>query len=311
MRLLSKVTEIYCIADDFCKEFEAEYRKKALSVDYCSENTPKTRQRKGRMSDAELMTILILFHNNTFRNFKHFYIGYVLKHMQKEFPHALSYSRFVERMPRIAVQFTLFLKLVLMGECTGISFIDSTRIPVCEPKRQARNRVFKGLASKGKSTMGWYYGFKLHLLCNNRGEILNFALTKANVDDRNPKVFNNLTKDLFGKLYADKGYISQGLFQTLFHRGIHIVTGIRSNMKNKLMSLYDKLMLRKRAIIETINDMLKNVAQIVHTRHRSVANFLVNLMAGIAAYCFYETKPEINIDFISEHQAEQKQLTFL
>ena len=118
-----------------------------------------------------------------------------------------------------------------MGERTGITFIDSTRIPVCENKRQSRNRVFKGYAQKGKSTMGWYYGFKLHLLCNERGELLNFALTRANVDDRNPKVFNDLTKDLFGKLYADKGYISQSLFASLFDRGVHIVTGIRTNMK--------------------------------------------------------------------------------
>ena len=152
-----------------------------------------------------------------------------------------------------------------MGECIEITFIDSTRIPVCENKREYSNRVIKGYAHKGKSTMGWYYGFKLHLLCNERGELLSFALTKANVDDRSPEVFNNLTKDLFGKLYADKGYISQSLFVSLFDRGVHIVTGIRTNMKNRLMDVYDKIMLRKRSIIETINDMLKNVAQIVHT----------------------------------------------
>ena len=157
--------------------------------------------------------------------------------------------------------------------------------------------------------MGWYYGFKLHLLCNERGELLNFALTKANVDDRNPEVFNNLTKDLFGKLYADKGYISQSLFASLFDRGVHIVTGIRTNMKNRLMDVYDKIMLRKRSIIETINDMLKNVAQIVHTRHRSVSNFIVNLLAEMAAYAFYETKPSINMEFEMEGEAEVKQLT--
>jgi len=152
-----------------------------------------------------------------------------------------------------------------MGECTEIIFIDSTRIPVCENKREYSNRVIKGYAHKGKSTMGWYYGFKLHLLCNERGELLNFALTKANVDNCNPEVFNHLTKDLFGKLYADKGYISQSLFASLFDRGVHIVTGIRTNMKNRLTDVHDKIVLRKRSIIETINDMLKNVAQIVHT----------------------------------------------
>ena len=111
------------------------------------------------------------------------------------------------------------------------------------------------------------------------------------MDDRNPEVFSNLTKDLFGKLYADKGYISQSLFASLFDREIHIVTGIRTNMKNRLMDVYDKIMLRKRSIIETINDMLKNVAQIVHTRHRSVSNFIVNLLAGMTAYAFYDTNP--------------------
>ena len=198
-------------------------------------------------------------------------------------------------MPRIAIPLLLFLKLGLMGECTGIAFIDSTRIPVCENKRQSRNRVFKGYAQKGKSTMGWFFGFKLHLICNERGELLNFALIRANVDDRNQKVFNDLTKDLFGKLYADKGYISQSLFASLFDRGVHIVTGIRTNMKNRLMDVHDKIMLRKRSIIETINDMLKNVAQIVHTRHRSISNFIVNLLGAIASYCLFPKKPCINV----------------
>ena len=138
------------------------------------------------MSDAEMITILVLFHSNTFRNFKHFYLFYVCREIKEEFPNLLSYTRFVERMPRVAVPLLLFLKLALMGECTGITFIDSTRIPVCKNKREYSNRVFKGYAHKGESTMGWYYGFKLYLLCNERGELLNFALTKANIDDRNP-----------------------------------------------------------------------------------------------------------------------------
>ena len=157
--------------------------------------------------------------------------------------------------------------------------------------------------------MGWYYGFKLHLLCNERDELLNFALTRANVDDRNPKVFNDLTKDLFGKLNADKGYISQSLFASLFDRGVHIVIGIRTNMKNRLMDVHDKIMLRKRSIIETINDMLKNVAQIVHTRHRSIANFIVNRLSGIAVYAFYDTKPSINMEFEMGETEKAKQLT--
>ena len=158
-------------------------------------------------------------------------------------------------------------------------------------------KVFKGIAEKGKSTMGWYVGFKLHLLCNEKGEIINFVITKANVDDRNESVMDTLTDKVFGKLYADKGYISQSLFGRLWDDGIHIVTGLRSNMKQRLMPIYDKIMLRKRSIIESVNDMLKNVAQLVHTRHRSVHNFLINMLAAMGAYCFFSTKPAVNFDY--------------
>ena len=157
MKLVSKVTEIYCIADDFCKEYHSELNKTSLSLSNPSANSPKHRKRKGRMSDAEMITILILFHSNTFRNFKHFYLFYVCRELKKEFPNLLSYTRFVERIPRVAIPLLLFLKLGLMGECTGITFIDSTRIPVCENKRQSRNRVFKGYAQKGEK----YYGMVL------------------------------------------------------------------------------------------------------------------------------------------------------
>ena len=150
MKLVSKVTEIYCIADDFCKEYHSELNKTSLSLSNPSADSPKHRKRKGRMSDAEMIIILILFHSNTFRNFKHFYLFYVCRELKKEFPNLLSYTRFVERMPRVAIPLLLFLKLGLMGECTGITFIDSTRIPVCENKRQSRNRVFKGYAQKEK-----------------------------------------------------------------------------------------------------------------------------------------------------------------
>ena len=225
---------------------------------------------------ADTLTILIYFHFNTFRNFKHYYLFYVKNHLQDLFPNQLSYNRFIELEPRVAVEMMLFIQLFCFGRCTGISFIDSTCVPVCHNKRIKRNKVFKGYAEIGKSTMGWYFGFKLHLICNERGELLNFMLTKANVDDRNPEVFNRLIDNVFEKLFADKGYISQGLFERLFNDGIELVTGLKCNMKNKLMPLNDKILLRKRSVIETINDELKNVAQLVHSRHRSVFNFAMN-----------------------------------
>ena len=165
-------------------------------------------------------------------------------------------------------------------------------IPICHNLRRYANKVFKGVAADGKGTMGWCHGFKLHLLCNDRGEIITFCLTGANVDDRNPKVWKVLAKDLYGKVFADIGYISTKLFDSLFDDGIQMVHGIKMNMKNRLMSFYDKMMLRKRYIIETINDLLKNKAQLVHSRHRSITNSLVNLVAVLGAYCFFENKPD-------------------
>ena len=292
-----KITDIFCIIDDFCKEYDSETTKMALpSPEGC-----KRRKRKWVMSRSEIMTILVMFHSNTYRNFKHYYLFYVRVHLRDLFPNQLSYNRFVELEPRVAIEMMLFLQLFCFGRCTGISFIDSTCIPVCHNKRIKRNKVFRNHAEIGKSTMGWYFGFKLHLICNERGELLNFMLTKANVDDRDINVFNRLSDNVFGKLYADKGYISQGLFDRLFNQGIEIVTGIKSNMKNRLMSLYDKILLRKRSVIETINDELKNVAQLVHSRHRSVFNFAMNVLAVLVAYSFFDKKPSINIDYCVEN----------
>ena len=287
-----KVIEIFCIADDFCKEFDSNMKEMTLKAD-----GKRHRNRKASLSDAEIMTILICFHFGSFRCLKHYYLHYVQVHLSDMFPTAVSYNRFVELESRVSIQMMFFLQLCCFGECSGISFIDSTCVPVCNNKRIYRNKVFKGYAERGKSTMGWFYGFKLHLICNERGEILNFILTRGNVDDRDERVFNRLGDNIIGKLYADKGYISQGLFDRLFSNDIHIVTGLRSNMKNKLMPLYDKLMLRKRSVIETINDELKNVAQLVHSRHRSINNFLMNVLAVIAAYTFFDKKPSINIDY--------------
>ena len=296
-----KITEIFCIIDDFCQEYDKEIAKMALKAP----DGRKHRNRPWTMSRSEIMTILICFHFNQFRNFKHYYLFYVREHLKDLFPKQLSYNRFVELESRVSVEMMMFLQLCCFGRCTGISFIDSTCVPVCHNKRISRNKVFKDYAEIGKSTMGWYFGFKLHIICNERGEILNFMLTKANVDDRDEMVFNRLSNNVFGKLFADKGYISQGLFDRLFNDGINIVTGLRCNMKNKLMPLYDKIMLRKRSVIETINDELKNVAQLVHSRHRSVYNFAMNVLSVIAAYSFFEKKPSINMDYTIDMKDNQ------
>lgn len=288
-----KLIEIFCLTDDFCKNFDEELKKQLLVTDT---DGKRHRNRKREMSDSEIITILICFHYGCFKNFKHFYLYYVKEHLKGEFPNLLSYNRFVELERKVMFQLALFLQLVCLGQCTGITFIDSTKIAVCNNKRIKRNKVFKDIATVGKSTMGWFFGFKLHLVCNDKGELINFCITPANTDDRNIGVISKISKDLFGKLFGDKGYISSSLFSMLFDKGVLLVTGIKSSMKNRLMPLYDKIMLRKRSIIETINDELKNICQIEHSRHRSPVNFLMNLLAGIGAYCFFDKKPALRLE---------------
>lgn len=287
-----KVTEIYCLADDFCKYFDSIVEKYAI-------DTTKTKKRKyhrdNRLSKAEVMLIVIMFHASGFRCLKHFYLEYVSVHCRNLFPRQVSYNRFVELQKEVAVPLTIFIKRVLLGKCTGISFVDSTPLRVCKNQRIQMHKVFKGIAQRGQCSMGWFFGFKLHLICNEKGELLNFMFTPGNVDDRQPLDYEGFVDFIYGKLVADKGYISKKLFQRLFVDGIQLITKLKNNMKGALMSVSDKVLLRHRAIIETVNDELKNIAQVEHSRHRSFDNFVVNLLGGIAAYCFFPKKPCINI----------------
>ena len=255
----AKVTEIYPMADDFCKEFAKVQEK------YMVEKNHKHRNKPNRMSDAKIMVILILFHSGGFRYFKHYYKEYVCKHLAHLFPKRVSYNRFVELKKEVLLQLTVFIKEVLLGTCTGISFVDSTPLRVCRNQRILPHKTFDGLAECGKCSMGWFFGFKLHLIINDKGEILNFMFTPGNVDDREPLKQKKFLKNIKGKHCADKGYIGQALFENLFHGGIQLITKVKNNMKNSLMSVADKILLRKRALIETVNDELKNIAQIAYS----------------------------------------------
>jgi hypothetical protein len=287
-----KITEIFCVVDDFCKEMIQILDDNSIQDD----NLVKKRKRACKMSDSEVITIMVLFHLKGYRSLKHFYVNYVKLHMQSEFPQTLSYNRFVELQSKSVLPMVMFLQTCCLGKCSGISFLDSTVLKVCHHKREKQNKVFKGTATKGRGTMGWFFGFKLHIIINERGEIIDFLITQGNVDDRQPLKDKRFHDRVFGKIFADRGYIGKELFEALFVDGIHLVTRIRKNMKNALIHIYDKLMLRKRAVIESVNDILKNQCQIEHTRHRSFDNFITNLVSGLIAYAFYPTKPNINID---------------
>ena len=277
--------ELFCSVDDFCQEYLLTNKSEQLP------SGKRQRQRQGEMHLSELLTLMIHFHQSHYRNFKAYYTEHVCAHLRSEFPRLVSYGRFVELMPRLLKPLSLYLK-GLFGQCTGLSFIDSTALAVCRNQRIPSNRVFAGVAKRGKTTLGWFYGFKVHLVVNDCGELLAFYLTAGNVDDRQP--VPNLARRLFGKLFGDKGYLSKDLFEHLFtQHHLQLITRLRKHMKGKLMLLSDRLLLRRRAIIETINDQLKNISQIEHTRHRSPLNFLVNLVSGLIAYCWQPKKPSL------------------
>lgn len=291
----SKLVEIFYFVDEFCKEFDNVILGHRLS-----ESNGKNRRNKSfKLNDAEVITIMIAFHLGGYRNIKHYYINHVQKYLHGYFPETVSYNRFVELQQKALLPMTLFLKTMRLGQSTGISFVDSTSVSVCKNKRIFNHKVFKDIAQRGKSTMGYFFGFKLHIVINDKGEIIEFVITPGNVDDRQPLQDSNFLKKVAGKLFADKGYISQKLFENLFIDGIQLITGIKSNMKNQIMSMYDKIMLRKRSVIETVNDELKNICQIEHSRHRSFVNFISNMISGLIAYSFLPKKPSIKYETVT------------
>ena len=292
-----KITEIFCMADDFCKFYDAMMAKYTIK-----EAKTRVYHRDMTLSKAEVMVIMILFHGSGYRCLKHFYLEHVTNHLRHLFPKLVSYNRFVELEKDVAIPLALFIKKVLLGKCTGISFVDSTPLRVCKNQRIHIHRTFKGIAQRGKCSMGWFFGFKLHLICNEKGEVLNFMITPGDVDDRKPLEYKAFVEFLYGKLVGDKGYIGKELFQRLFVDGIQLITKLKSNMKGALMSMSDRLLTRKRAIIETINDELKNIAQVEHSRHRSFDNFMVNLLGALAAYCFFPKKPCISCERDMDNQ---------
>jgi len=279
------LVELFCHVDDFCQAFEPLWIRDQLRTGR------RHRRRAGHLCLSEIMTLLIWFHPSQYRTFKAFYLHHVCRHLRGAFPRLVSYGRFVELIPSTRIPLWAYLRQC-QGVCTGVSFIDSTPLAVCHPRRQHQHRLFAGQARWGKSSTGWFFGFKLHLVCNERGQVLNVALTPGNVDDRQP--VPGLVQDLFGKWVADRGYISTKLSNPLRqHFNLQLITKRRSNMKKQPLPRADKRLLRKRAIIETIIDPLKNIAQIEHTRHRSPINFMVNLIGGLMAYGHQPKKPAL------------------
>lgn len=275
------LTTIFCHVDDFCNELNK----------HLFENTSK-RGRPSNMTRSEILTICIFYHYSKFKSFKDYYKAYIKGYYKSAFGNVVSYGRFTESAQENA-SFLAMFAISLNAIATGIAYIDSTALAVCNNKRIHSHKVLKKIAKRGKTSMGWFYGLKLHFVINDKGEITGFCLTPGNVDDRDLSVVAKVANGLWGKLFGDRGYISRKLFEELWSRGIQIITRLKQNMKNQLMPLEDKLLLKKRGIVESVINLLKKFFNLEHTRHRSVLGFFANIFSCIAAYAFHQNKPSL------------------
>lgn len=277
---------LYCDLDDFYQALAPTWHRRLLPA------PGPHRQRAHHLSVSEIMTLLIAFQDSDYRTFKHFYRQEVCRHGRAEFPHLVSYQRFIECLPSVLVPLAAYLEARL-GTTHGIAFLDSLPLPVCHNRRIYSHQVFADVAQRGKSSVDWFYGFQLHFVINDRGDLLAVRFTPGNTDDRVP--VPGLAAGLWGKLFGDRGYVSQDLFEQLWETGVQFITKLKRKMKNKLLPLWDKLLLRKRALMESVGEQLKHVCQIGHTRHRSVHNAFIHALAALVAYTWHEHKPSLHL----------------
>ena len=281
-----KLTTIFYHADNFGKQFEKEFKIRALSMG-------SKRKKTTSLTLGEVITIVSYYHFSGYKTFKDYYTK--SSELLSAFPQMPSYNRFIELQQKACMPLAIFARLQSSGACEGASYIDSFPLRVSNQKRISSHKTFQGMAIRGKTSMGWFYGFKLHLIINTQGEILNFAVTPGNVVDNNQQLIERLTRNISGKIYGDKGYLlNPDLFRKLFFNGIQMVTKIRSNMKNKLMNIIDKFMLKKRGVIESVGAVLKEDLNLEHSRYRSPITLFINVFSSLIAYSFRENKPSIN-----------------
>jgi len=283
----TKLIQIFCDSDDFFKKYEQFVA--AISID---KKKPKA-HRKAALEVSEIMTILIAYHLTGMKCFQYYYVHVVQKHLQTYFPGLLSYNRFIELIPRALLPLWLFVNTCRTGEATGFYYADSKKLPVCDNLRIYRNKVFKGIAGRSKSSTGWFYGLKLFLVINQLGQIMRCIISPANIADNNIDMMRRMFNKLKGFVFADKGFISQKAFEEFYQQGLKIVTTVKRNMKNKLMIISEKLALKRRNLIECVNDLLMTICDIDHTRHRSPLNAITHGLAAVTAYSYLDKLPTI------------------
>lgn len=278
-------SEIY----DFCKELESRM---------VSDEMIKKCLKEKRLHVSEILTITVNFSFSGYKNFKVYYVDHVTKHLRNEFPNLSSYTRFIELKQEVVGIAALLAIQKNSIKQSDIHFADSFPLEVCHIRRSSAHKTCKQIARKGRTSMGFFYGLKLHAIIDPKGNLEAFALTPGNVADNNKNLLSVLTKNIFGKLFGDKGYLLRSkTYEEFFKKKLKFITKVRSNMKKPLYELYDKIMLKKRGLIESVGNVLKNVLGIEHSRHRSINAFFLHVFSCLIAYAFKPSKPSILQDF--------------
>lgn len=281
----TKLVEIFILCDDFMHSLEAHMAKSSLPS--------RGRSYSRKMSDSERMAILIFYHLSGVRCFKWYYQHIIQGHLSDYFPQTWSYSTFVEKMADLNLYLLILMSLRhRANHPTEANYVDSTRLAVCHNRRIKHHKVFKGLAKRGKTGVGWFFGFKLHLIINQLGQIVFVACTPGNIADNNIDLLKEMAECVNGYVYGDKGYITK-IIDELREKGFQLFAKVRRNMKKPKLPRHHKENHRKRGLVECVIDFLKNICNVEHSRHRSPANFMTNLLAGICAYDFIDIKPGI------------------
>src|ERR1700712_1747062 len=283
----NKLIELYIDIDDLCKSWQNYQNSKQVGVFHLPTRSPS-------LSNSEVCTIVAAYHLSGYKCFEYYYRQVIKGGYGNYFPQAPSYERFLTLMSRSYCLMWLWsLHCCLRSKHKGLYFIDSKKLEVCHLKRQHQHRVFANAARKGKSSTGWFYGFKIHLVINCQGEIINWTLTTGNVADNNPDLLQKLLRGLQGICIGDKGYFSS-LFDYFYANGLQLITKPKKNMKKDSISLADhQHYLKKRALIESVNDILVSVCDLEHTRHRKAENAFAQIAGAVVAYQFFEENPAI------------------
>ena len=282
----TKVIQIFIDCDDFIIDLSRQIQQSGSFVGNSS--SPAS-----ALSASEVMTICILYHHSRADCFKSFYELLALKQLKSFFPELPSYPHFVKLKKHYFFELFAFLwSKRLYNASTEANFVDSKKLEVCHPKREKQHATMQGLAKKGKTSTGWFFGLKLHLIINENGQPVRFLVTSGNRVDNNEKVLKQLFKGLKGLFYADRGYLTK-LKVWLEQQGVMLITKIRKNMKPLKLTPKQKHYLKNRSLIETVFGLLTFQCDIDHTRHRSQSGFFINLFSALIAYTYFDRFPQL------------------